>query len=210
MATITALQTQKRDAERMNVYLDGRFAFGLAASAAAAAGLQVGQTLSTEAIADLQAQDMVEKARRNVLRLLSLRPRSVMEVEQKLRQKGFTEAVIMQTIDHFVTVELLNDAAFAAYWVEQRESFKPRSHFALRQELQAKGVSRALIDEALTGVDELETARRAAMQRAARWRDLPQDAFYAKLGQYLQRRGFSYGVVQEITHETWRAIHQPT
>jgi len=208
MATITALQAQKRHADRINVYLDGKFAFGLASAAATAAGLQVGQTLSEADVAELQQQDLVDKARQNALRLLGYRPRSIMEVEQKLRQKGYADAVIMQTIDRLVAVDLLNDAAFAAYWVEQRETFKPRSHFALRQELQTKGISRALIDEALAGVDEVEAARRAARLRAQRWRNLPQEAFSAKLGQFLQRRGFSYDIIQQITRETWRANHQ--
>ncbi len=35
---ITALRTQKKNPDRVNVYLDGRFAFGLAAMEAASPG----------------------------------------------------------------------------------------------------------------------------------------------------------------------------
>ena len=45
---ITALKAQKRNPNRINVYLDGIFAFGLAR--VVAAWLQVGQTLSDEKI----------------------------------------------------------------------------------------------------------------------------------------------------------------
>jgi hypothetical protein len=52
---ITAIAIQKRNRERVNIYLDGEYAFGLARIVAA--WLQVGQFLSEEKIVDLQSED---------------------------------------------------------------------------------------------------------------------------------------------------------
>jgi regulatory protein len=72
--TITALRFQKRNKNRVNVYLDGQFAFGLVAIEAAR--LRVGQTLSDNDVARLQMRDEVERAYERALNFLSYRPRS--------------------------------------------------------------------------------------------------------------------------------------
>ena len=208
VATITALTAQKRNPDRVNVYLDGTFAFGL--PAITAAGLKVGQTLSPEAIAALQHEDLVEKARQSAIRFIGYRPRSVMEVRRNLRNKDYDEPVIEHVLERLQAVELLDDVAFARYWVEQRETFKPRSQMALRLELQQKGVARDVIEKALVKVDETATARRAAEKQARRWLHLPEDAFRARLVGFLQRRGFNYGVIDEITNELWESITENT
>ena len=96
MGVITALTVQKRNSNRLNVYLDGTFAFGL--EAAVASTLKVGQTLSAEMIASLQQQDAIGQAKARAVNLISRRPRSVAEIERNLRQKGFEDAVIEQAV----------------------------------------------------------------------------------------------------------------
>lgn len=201
MATITALKAQKRNPDRVNVHLDGTFAFGL--PAVVAARFKVGQTLSPEEIEALQQEDLVDKARQSAIRFISYRPRSIMEVQRNLRDKRYDEQVIEQVLEHLQAVELLDDVAFAHYWVEQRETFKPRSPMALRLELQQKGVARHVIEQALAEVDETAAARRAAEKQAHRWLNLPEDLFRTRLGNFLQRRGFGYEIIKEVTNELW-------
>lgn len=73
-ATITALRFQKRNPERVNVYLDGSYAFGL--PALIAASLRIGQSLGEDEIASLQGQDAAQRAYERALRFLASRPRS--------------------------------------------------------------------------------------------------------------------------------------
>jgi regulatory protein len=102
-------------------------------------------------------------------------------------------------------VGLLDDEAFARYWVEQREAFKPRSHLALRQELQQKGVDRAIIEAALRDVDQTAAAQQAAAKQARRYTHLTEDEFRNKLGGFLQRRGFHYEIIKQVIDELWEA-----
>jgi regulatory protein len=205
---ITALQAQKRNRERLNVYLDGQYAFSLALNAAV--GLRLGQQLSAEEIARLQTQDEYEKAKESALRFIGYRPRSIAEVRQNLRGKGVDDTIIEQVVTRLAELELLDDSAFARYWIEQRETFKPRSPLALRQELQQKGLDRQVIDEALAEVDATAAAQRAAEQQAGRWQHLDKESFYHKMAGFLQRRGFSYSIVREVTDEVWRHINNAT
>ena len=101
-------------------------------------------------------------------------------------------------------MDLLDDVAFASYWVEQRETFRPRSRFALGQELRQKGISREVVEAVLAEVDDTAAARRAVEKRANRWAGLPEDAFKEKVAGYLQRRGFTYEVIKETLEKNWQ------
>ena len=147
MRVITALTRQKRNADRVNVFLDGEFAFGV--TELAAARLRLGQALSPEELDALKQEDTLEKAKQSAFKYISYRPRSIAEVERNLRDKSYDEMVITQVITRLQELQLLDDTSFVQFWVEQRETFKPRSVMALRQELLQKGVARHVIDDVL-------------------------------------------------------------
>ncbi|MCA9945602.1 MAG: RecX family transcriptional regulator [Anaerolineales bacterium] len=201
MGKITALTRQKRNPDRINVYLDGEFAFGLAAITAVS--LRIGQTLSPVEIERLQGADLEEKAKNVAIGFIEYRPRSIAETRQHLQKKAYPDDVINRVLQRLEAVELLNDAAFARYWVEQRETFKPRSKMALQMELRKKGLDRAMIETAVADIDELAAATQAAQTKARRWHTLPEADFKKKLGGFLQRRGFSYDIVREVSHTLW-------
>lgn len=197
--TITALRFQQRNRDRVNVYLDGAFAFGL--PAVVAARLRVGQSLNEEEIQGLQGSDTVERAYERALNFLSYRPRSEAEVRSALRRKGFAEEAIESVVGRLTRAGLLNDAEFARYWVENRAQFRPRGVRALRYELRGKGIADAVISEELDRVDEERSARGSAESAARRFAHLPAPEFRRKLGAYLARRGFSFTVIQPLVEE---------
>ncbi len=201
---ITALTFQKRNPERVNVYLDGRFAFGLAAIEAAR--LQVGQFLSAREIAELQEQDTEERAYEWALNLLSRRPRSTAEISHRLSQASFPPSAVEAALARLERVGLVDDRAFARYWVENREEFRPRGHRMLRWELQQKGVADQIIDEVLALLDEAATASRLARKRALRLRHLDEVAFRRRLSAYLARRGFPYSIIADVVQEAWEEL----
>ncbi len=204
MQIITALTAQKKNQDRVNVFLDGTFAFGLPFSAASP--LKIGQALSPAEIEALQQQDLLDKIKNSAIRLISYRPRSVTEVKRHLERKGHDTHLIDMVIEHLQTVDLLNDETFAHYWIDQRETFKPRSRMALQQELRQKGISREIIETALAEIDEIAAARRAAEKKVRIWTNLPEPLFRKKLGGFLQRRGFHYGIIKQITDEMWQSL----
>ena len=196
---ITALRVQKRNRQRVSVYLDGRFAFGLAAIEAAR--LRVGQFLSDEEIALLQKRDGVERAAERALNLLSYRPRSRAEVRRRLAQKGYEEETVEEALDRLTRAGLLDDRAFAHYWVENRFQFNPRGVAVLRQELWQKGVDQAIVEEVLAEYDEETAAARAAEAAVRRLRRLDPPTFRRRLSDYLRRRGFPYAVIAPLVEQ---------
>jgi regulatory protein len=203
--TITALKFQKRNKERVNVYLDGEYAFGL--QAVEAARLRKDQVLSDAEIAELKARDERNQAYDRTLRFLSYRPRSRVEVERYLRGKAVTEKVIGDTVVRLEQANYLDDEAFARFWVENREQFRPRSQRALRYELRQKGVSDEIITLVLSDRDDEAAAWRAIEGRLSRWANLPRDEFRQKALGYLSRRGFGYGTISLTLEKAFEALN---
>ena len=203
---ITSIEPQARHANRFNLYIDDQFALGLSASVAAR--LRVGQTLSEADLAALEREEAYETAHEMALRFLEPRPRSRAEVKQQLRKKQVASDVIDQVIARLTDAGLIDDEAFAKYWVENREAFRPRAGRALRFELKRKGLSDAAIKEAIGTLDESESAYRAGTARAVRWRNLERREFMEKLGAFLVRRGFSYEVAKDAAKRLWDETRQ--
>jgi regulatory protein len=205
--TITALSAQKKHPDRVNVYLDGKFAFGLAAIEAVR--LRRGQVLTEADIERLQAADDAEKAHEKALRYLTSRPRSEWEVRQNLLKAGYGIATIDRVLEKLRAVGLVDDADFVRYWLDNRAQFKPKGEVALRQELRRKGIEREVIDRILEESSHAEdkAALQAALAKADRYRQLPRQEFAQKLGAYLARRGFDYETVREAVWAAWQAVH---
>jgi regulatory protein len=202
--TITALKFQKKNKERVNVYLDGRYAFGLAAIEAAR--LRRGQLLSDQEIEDLLERDSFQKAYARALQFLSYRPRSEAEVRRYLQDKKVPPTIEAEVVERLTAAGLLDDQAFASYWVENRESFNPRGRYALRHELHQKGLNEETIALALEAIDEEESAHRALTSRARRMPPLDRGSFRKKLGSFLRRRGFSYEAISAALERMWQEM----
>ena len=192
---ITALEVQKRNKERVNVFLDDTYAFSL--SLIEAATLHKGQALSEAEIQALQDESAVVKAVDSAARFLANRPRSAREVRRNLERKDVPPPIIEAAIERLSTMGYLDDVAFARYWVDNRNMFNPRGPRALRYELRQKGVAEDVIETVLgDGLDVVEMAYEAASSRVRRLQGSTQQDFRNKIGSYLQRRGFTFGTIQ--------------
>ena len=205
MKTITAIEAQKNDPNRVNIYLDGEFAFGL--SRIVAAWLKTGQRLDDEKIARLQSEDAREKAFQQAMLFLSYRARSEAEIRQNLRKHEYADEVIEETLQRLRETRLADDNEFARAWVENRSTFRPRGKRALALELRQKGLADEAARSALAGVDEEALAYEAAQKRVSRLKGLDWTEFRKKLSDFLARRGFPYSVIAPTVSRIWNESH---
>jgi regulatory protein len=194
--TVTALEVQKKNKERVSVYLDGEFAFGL--SLTEAARLRKGQTLSDAEIAAFKAGDTIASAYERAVRFLGYRPRSTAEIRKHLADKETTTDVIETVIARLEEQGYLNDQDFARLWVKERAMSHPLGARALRFELKQKGIASDVIDLVLADLDTSEDAYRAAQSTARRFSALDDRTFRNKVGAFLTRRGFDYDVTRSV------------
>ena len=199
---ITALKAQKRDPNRVNVYLDDKFAFGV--ERIVAAWLKVGQIIDDKKIDELKSRDAYEKAFQKAARYISYRPRTEQEVRKKLSDQDYPEELIDEVLGRLSKLNIVSDGKYAKFWIENRSTFRPRSHRMLALELVRKGVSKENIEEALEDAEDDESlAYKAATKYVRRLNGLDWNDFRKKLSGFLGRRGFAYHIISPVVRRVW-------
>jgi regulatory protein len=145
------------------------------------------------------------KARNNVYALLRSRPRSEFEVRQRLKLKGYSAALIDDTVENFRKTGDLDDEKFARLWVQSRMHMNPAGDVVLRHELKQKGIAEAVISAALEfkaeNYDEHALALSIAEERFHRLKALDRRKALKRVYDFMLRRGFKYDTIQRILGE---------
>ena len=155
-------------------------------------------------------------------RFLGTRPRSRWEVERRLRRARASDPVIENTLDHLVKLGLVDDMAFARWWIEQRDRHAPRGRRLVEAELRQHGIGRDVVEQLRDelaglemdagsagrasevdreGTEEAPTSEDArakiALAQHLRGRPLPEDRrARQRVGMFLVRRGFDPDTVR--------------
>ncbi len=207
MAKITGIKKGKGREKRVNVYVDGKPALALLAETALKQGVKIGQEVTENKLTTLAELDRYQRCLNTALRFLGYRPRSEAEVKQRLQRHGFDVECIEKTLAKLKEQGLVDDTAFASFWRENRETFRPRSRRLTKLELKRKGLSSEIIEQIISEIDDTDSAYRAALKKARTLSNIDYQDFRQRLVGYLGRRGFSYDVIKEITERVWQEKH---
>ncbi len=152
-------------------------------------------------------EDSRERAYEQAMLFLSYRARSESEIRQNLSKHEIPQDVIEQTLERLRENQLADDKQFARAWVENRNTFRPRSRRALQMELRQKGLSDEAAQSALEGLDEEALAYEAGLKKARRLQSEEWSEFRKKLSEHLARRGFPYSVIVSVVSRIWKETH---
>jgi regulatory protein len=200
--TITRLVTQEKDVERVSVFLDGEFAFGLSLELAAGAGLRPGLVLDVARQTELLAADRTSRAREAAVSYLGAQARTAAEVRRSLRRRGFDDGVADEVVEWARGLGYLDDGEYARAYVRARFSGRGHGPTRVRAELARRGVDRELVDRAIDeALGEVDLAEAAVAAARPRWRALAGEADVRRRRQktleFLVRRGFDYDAARE-------------
>ncbi|MDP3730561.1 MAG: regulatory protein RecX [Candidatus Omnitrophota bacterium] len=142
------------------------------------------------------------RARNNAYALLRMRPRSVYEIRNRLKLKGYADALIEDVVASLERTGDLNDEKFARFWVESRMHMNPAGDVVLKHELKRNGVSDDIIEAVLTEkaekYDEYELALSMAKDRFERLKKLDRRKATKRIYDFLLRRGFKYDNIRRV------------
>lgn len=203
---VTRIERQKRHPKRVNIYLDGAFAFGLDEEVLVRCGLRKGDELDDETHRNLLGAEEFARARQSALRYLSYRLRSERELRTKLSDKEYPDDVIDRVLEQLRGAGLADDRRFASAFVHDARLRKPTGERLLRQQLLLKGIDRGVIDAVIGraegGTGEAATALAAARTMLKKYRGSRKSSDAAnqrqRLGRYLARRGFGWDVIAPV------------
>ena len=135
------------------------------------------------------------------LRFLKIRPRSIEELKEKLRGKGFSETDIETAVHDLIASDLLDDRAFTKSWINYRLA-RPFGFRRIIQELKAKGIDQEIIEQAIAEIEGNYSPEKVALDLARRrWQRLPDiDPVKKKkrVLDFLLRRGFEADTAMKI------------
>lgn len=145
--------------------------------------------------------DDFEKYYIKALKFLSFRPRSEKEVKENLVKKKVPLEIVERIITDLKRQKFLNDEEFTTWWIESRQRFKPRSVRIIRMELKQKGIGNELVEAQIHNSEsriqnDLEQAKRLVRKKIHRYKDLPKQELYQKLGRFLASKGFNWDTIK--------------
>jgi len=156
-------------------------------------------------------EELLKKAKQTAYRLLARSPRSRLEVERRLREKGYPEPIIQQVIQQLETFRYLDDKAFARQWARDRINRRGWGPSRLRIELQRRGIAGEWIEEALRDllIERDEESRAAELiERRLKGRSLRDPREYRRCSDFLFRRGYSPDAIQTVLRRMRYSIEE--
>ncbi len=200
MPIITALRPQ-RNKKRVNVYLDGKFSFGIDLENLVKLNLKIEQEYSEKEIREIIKKAEFQKTYNKLIRYSALRPRSKREIEIWYRKYKVHESLHDELFSKLKRLELLDDTKFANWWVEQRIAFRPRGKRALMSELRQKGISRHIVDDVLskTDINEKKMAKKLLERKKYKWERFNKLEARKKKSEFLARKGFGWEIIKQLT-----------
>jgi len=198
---ITSISVQKRDKDRVNVSVNGKYRLSLDIFQLGELGIKVGKEYTDEELTALEEESQFGKLYMRALEYCLMRPHSQRELKDYLYRKtrdtrtkegairkGVSVALTERVFDKVKAKGYIDDEKFAAYWIENRNLRKGSSKRKLSAELSAKGVDRSIIDRLLseTDRDDVTELQKIIEKKRPRYDD------EQKFMSYLARQGFSY------------------
>lgn len=199
MPIVTKISSQKKSG-RANIFLDGKFAFGIDLDNLVKFGLKVEQELTDAQVAKIVKEAEFAKTLGKLLNFATVRLRSSKEVADWFRRKEVHESLHSKLLGKLAKYDLLDDVKFAEWWVGQRLAFKHKSRKELVFELRRKGLDKAIIDSVLesSDIDDVAAARAQLATRAYKWQRLEPALRKQKQSEYLARKGFGWDTIKQV------------
>ncbi len=199
---ITKIERQENNRQRLSIYLDGEFAFGLNDEIVTKNNISVNQILQDNQIEDLLSEDEKKRAKQKAFRYLARRDHSEKELSDKLRRKGFREPTIINLIEDLKQSQFINDGTFSRQFARNKIIQKPVGRRNLAFSLKQKGISEdileATLDEIYTEYDEKELALCLAKQKLKTIKNQVPIKAKKRIGDLLFRRGFNWEIVEQV------------
>lgn len=202
---ITRIESQ-RNIDRVNIYIDNKFAFGLTDEIRYKYDLQINKEIDEKFIEDVLKAEEQRKIINKALNLISYRQRSIQEVRKNLKEKGYEDIYIETAIEYCKNQNYLNDEEFAHSFIKDKQNLNNLGSKRIKYELINKGVSESIIEKILQidPEDEYSIALELAEKKIKSYNGQDRNSIYRKLGGFLQRKGYPFDIVKTVLDEVLR------
>lgn len=206
MKKITKVEKQKNNDNRYSIYLDDEFAFGVHKDILIKYELLKGKEIEDDFINEVIKAKEQSKANNYALKLLSYRSKTSKEILKKMREKGYDQVTINNSVEFLEKLGYVNDRQYALNFVREKVNIKKLGRKRLEFELFKKGIDQDIVNDVISElVDTNEEYHRALeiglKKLNSSYKNDDKQAQYRKLGGYLQRKGYNYDIVKKVLDE---------
>lgn len=199
---ITKIETQVKNKNRVSIFIDEKFAFGIYYQTMIKYDLVVGMIIDEKQKNEIIIEDEYNKALNAALHYLSYRDRTEQEVKEKLLEKEYARITITKVIKELIKLNYIDDSAFAKDYISFK--IKKMGKRKIRYKLESMGIDDLIIDNELMNYsnrDEYIAAYEIASKKNDQYSNISYQKRYSRLSGLLNRRGFSYSVTKDVLSE---------
>ncbi len=210
MAIITKIESQKRNNDRVNIYVDEKFFIAIYKELVFSFNLKKGQEIDTNNLKAILEDEMYMKAKNKALNILSKSSQSEKQIRQKL-SNDFEEHIIDRVIEFLEKYKFIDDEDLATRIVNTNINLNKYGKNKIKQNLYNKGIDKSIIEQTIDEIDsdkEFENALYLGKKRFNRLKNEDSKKAYQKIGNHLAYKGFNYDIIKKVLNRLFKDIDE--
>lgn len=214
---VSKLEYQKRDSNRVNLYIDGKFFCGISLDTLAKESLYEGLEIEDTVLNHILVEELSLRFWIRVLEYISRSPKSEYQIVKYLKELKFKkkniwykedldidwDSLISNIVERLKKYKYIEDESFARMFVQSRMRSKPRGKSVLIGELLSKGISKDIAQLVCEQevVDEYSLLRDVFKKK---YKGRLFDERDSKMVNFLLRKGFSWDLIQRLKEDDFK------
>lgn len=203
MAKITKIEVQKKDKNRVNLYVDDEFYCGLTMDTLVKHSLKVGDNIDERQFSEIVLESERIFVFNKCLDYIGSAYKTAKQVRDYLKRKGYDDNIIKDTLAKLKEYRVLDDENYAHMYTN---TYKTKyGNAMLRKKLLEKGVSKNIIDDCLAENDaDEEVVQKLALKKLGT--KSPTRENINKVMRFLAGRGFDFDIINKVCHNITRDV----
>lgn len=199
MKKITKIEYQKKNKNRVNIYLDDSFAFGIDLNIMIKYSLSKNMELSETFIDEILKSEEEINVYNYALSVLFRASKSEKQLRAKLHEKGYDEQFIDSAIIKLKQKKYIDDENYSEILINNKINVSKYGKRRIRDTLYQKGISSEIINEKLSFITEEDELERALSLGSKKLKTIKDDdkRKIIKLSNHLVNKGFEFSTVKK-------------
>lgn len=200
MKKITKVEYQKKNKDRVNIYLDDEFAFGLDLNTMIKYSLSKNMELDDDFISEILITENEKKALNYAVSILGRSPKSEKEIRDKLTEKGYEKVTIDNIIHKLKTNKYIDDENYSELFIRDKINISKYGKRKIQERLYQKGIDKEIIQDKLKDISNEDEIQRAMELGEKKLRTLTKEEPLKrkmKIYNYLLNKGFEYETIKK-------------
>lgn len=201
MGKITKIEVQKKNKDRVNIYIDDKYAFAAFVDVVINQGIKKGMELDADILQKIDFEEHRRKCKNAAIKIVERSAKTEKQVIDKLKEKEYSDDAIKYAVDFLNEYGFINDRLYAKSFAHDK--LMKNGTNKIKFELRRKGISDDIIKETLNDInddEEIENAVSIAEKKYVQILRRESDKYKIKnkLYTFLAGRGYSFDTVKKV------------